>query len=342
MVDVPLIMKQRTRIRSMLMLVGLCLSLYSVSQYAGPLMSVASSLRSGNALPGLLAGGLGGDAAEAASLLDLVLKGSLNSDPAATQLVETERLIASLQAIGLNDQQVALFSADLMNTNGGGLTTVTEILNRLQKTEPGAAALSPSSPGRAAPNGAADLAAGFNLSDAQLESLAALLSADGIPSPIAGTSESGSSSEHAAGSARVVTRSNGSTLIMGGATGAPPSAKEGANPRVSGRSRTSAPSDMTAPAGHLTAEEAGELMSSAQALHAKGEIEAAITAYRQILNENPRASGTHLNLALAYYQQNDDAAAWRHVHAAQDLGREAHPKFVALLIARTPDPRSSH
>jgi tetratricopeptide (TPR) repeat protein len=130
---------------------------------------------------------------------------------------------------------------------------------------------------------------------------------------------------------------------------------------------------MLARAVRTDPQDAGAYESLGRALVAKGKIEYAVAAYRTALLRQPDSVETqyelaaalarldrraeaiaemqrvleldpghvlaHERLAIWYYYDDDAAAAWRHVHAARDLGREPPPQFIALLETRMPDPK---
>lgn len=52
----------------------------------------------------------------------------------------------------------------------------------------------------------------------------------------------------------------------------------------------------------------------------------------------PARAETHERLAVWSYYLGDDAAAWRHVHAARARGGDVPPQFIPLLERRIPDP----
>ena len=64
----------------------------------------------------------------------------------------------------------------------------------------------------------------------------------------------------------------------------------------------------------------------------------AIAQMQRVLDLDPQNARAHERLAIWYYYDEDPDAAWRHVHAARDLGRQPPPQFIALLQAQRPDP----
>jgi tetratricopeptide (TPR) repeat protein len=76
----------------------------------------------------------------------------------------------------------------------------------------------------------------------------------------------------------------------------------------------------------------------AMALWMMGESDQAILEMEEVVAQDPQRAEAHERLAIWNYYGGDDAAAWRHVHAARGLGHEMPGQFIALLEARTPDP----
>jgi tetratricopeptide (TPR) repeat protein len=77
------------------------------------------------------------------------------------------------------------------------------------------------------------------------------------------------------------------------------------------------------------------LASALARLNRRGE---AIPEMLRVVELDPRHAAAHERLAIWYYYDGEATAAWRHVHAARDLGREPPPQFIALLEAQAPDP----
>jgi Flp pilus assembly protein TadD len=77
----------------------------------------------------------------------------------------------------------------------------------------------------------------------------------------------------------------------------------------------------------------------ASALARLGRRVEAIVEMHRVLELDPQHAGAHERLAIWYYYSGDADAAWQHVHAARDLGREPPLQFIALLDARMPDPQ---
>lgn len=317
----------------MLTLLGLTVSLYSMSRFVEPLLSLADSARSGNTsnlvgmLGSLTAGG--GDSDSVESLLQLMV-GSTSTNPGGKP-VDPTHLVNSLKAIGLSDQQVALFATDLQAGNADGAHTVDSILRSLQM----GASIGDLTEG--AQNAAAE---SMRLSEAQVQSLAALLNGDleaaDVPLAVSGQSQTpgaGKASATSTRSARLITHDDGRTSIISSNSATPSPTSGGGSSSLAGRK----PKEMVEPSG-LPSETVVELNASAASLHAQGRLEEAIAAYHALLRTDPGSAGTHLNLAFAYYQSGDDRSAWRHVESARQLGREPHPKFKRLLSERTPDP----
>jgi tetratricopeptide (TPR) repeat protein len=76
----------------------------------------------------------------------------------------------------------------------------------------------------------------------------------------------------------------------------------------------------------------------ASALAGLGRHGEAIEEMLVALDLDPQRAEAHERLAIWYYYSEDPGSAWRHVHAARDLGREPPPHFVSLLEAEMPDP----
>jgi len=64
----------------------------------------------------------------------------------------------------------------------------------------------------------------------------------------------------------------------------------------------------------------------------------AIPEMQRLLELDPLNAQAHERLAIWYYYDEDLDAAWRHVHAARELGLQPPPQFIALLEAQMPDP----
>ncbi len=65
----------------------------------------------------------------------------------------------------------------------------------------------------------------------------------------------------------------------------------------------------------------------------------AIVEMNRLLELDPGNAAAHERLAIWYYYNGDDDAAWQHVHAARDLGREPPAQLVTLLEGRPPRAR---
>ena len=65
----------------------------------------------------------------------------------------------------------------------------------------------------------------------------------------------------------------------------------------------------------------------------------AIEQMKRVLALDPRHGAAHERLAIWYYYQQNTAAAWRHVHSAQELGRQPPAQFLARLEGQRPQPK---
>ncbi|MCX8053145.1 MAG: tetratricopeptide repeat protein [Armatimonadetes bacterium] len=70
-----------------------------------------------------------------------------------------------------------------------------------------------------------------------------------------------------------------------------------------------------------------------------GDSKSAIDEFRRVLRTDPKLVLTHINLAVALYDQKRYAEAWREVHIAQSHGLKPHPGFLAALRAKMPEPK---
>ena len=77
----------------------------------------------------------------------------------------------------------------------------------------------------------------------------------------------------------------------------------------------------------------------ASTLSGMGQRQEAIEQMRLVLETDPGNAAAHERLAIWYYYEHDAVAAWRHVHAARDLGREPPPQFLARLHGQMPEPQ---
>lgn len=69
-----------------------------------------------------------------------------------------------------------------------------------------------------------------------------------------------------------------------------------------------------------------------------GDFEASIESYNAVLEAEPERGDVHRRLAVLWYYLNEDALAWDHVHAAEDLGEAVPPQFRVLLRQRMAEP----
>lgn len=67
-------------------------------------------------------------------------------------------------------------------------------------------------------------------------------------------------------------------------------------------------------------------------------LDEAAAEYEQVVALAPDNAAAHTRLAILRYYLEDDAAAWKHVAAAEALGGRIPPQFLTLLAARTPRP----
>lgn len=74
----------------------------------------------------------------------------------------------------------------------------------------------------------------------------------------------------------------------------------------------------------------------AWALGTSGHRDEAIVEMERVLELDPQRGDAHVQLAIWSYYTGDDEAAWAHVGAARDLGREPPPQFLTLLERRAP------
>jgi len=80
----------------------------------------------------------------------------------------------------------------------------------------------------------------------------------------------------------------------------------------------------------------------AMALWMLSQPEDALAEMEVVVEQDPDRAAAHERLAIWSYYGGDDAGAWRHVHAAQNLGHQMPPQFLALLAARTPEAGASN
>lgn len=73
-------------------------------------------------------------------------------------------------------------------------------------------------------------------------------------------------------------------------------------------------------------------------LAALARFDEAIEQMSLVVELDPRLGAAHERLAIWTYYTGDTAAAWRHVKAAEALGHQVPPQFLALLEARTTGP----
>jgi len=66
--------------------------------------------------------------------------------------------------------------------------------------------------------------------------------------------------------------------------------------------------------------------------------EEAIAEMQQVLVLDPTHAQAHERLAIWHYYVGDYGAAWRHVHAADDLGHVMPPQFINQLRGKMADP----
>lgn len=71
----------------------------------------------------------------------------------------------------------------------------------------------------------------------------------------------------------------------------------------------------------------------------QGRLDKAVPLWKSAISHDTTYAEPHGNLAIAYYAGGDYAAAWREIRAAQRLGREPPPGFLAALRAHIPEPR---
>jgi tetratricopeptide (TPR) repeat protein len=60
-------------------------------------------------------------------------------------------------------------------------------------------------------------------------------------------------------------------------------------------------------------------------------ITKAISDFNKAIEINPRDAMAYNNRGLAYFFKSDYEKAWDDVHKAEDLGQQAHPKFLKML-----------
>ncbi|MHC4413984.1 MAG: tetratricopeptide repeat protein [Planctomycetota bacterium] len=76
----------------------------------------------------------------------------------------------------------------------------------------------------------------------------------------------------------------------------------------------------------------------ASALARLGREHEAIEEMERVCELDPQRGEAQERLAIWSYYTGDNAAAWRHVHAAHDLGRTLPPQFMALLEGQMAEP----
>ncbi|MFW5652754.1 MAG: hypothetical protein ACOC0P_01810 [Planctomycetota bacterium] len=351
-------MKQRTRIKATLIILAFTVSLYAAARVVEPAITLINQFASGKPL--------------GTSDVLLNILGTGLSGKAGEQAVAPERLIQSLQAVGLSDSQIALFAADLTADADANNITVNDIMNHLRTS--GAVsddlvqAVNGMSAGMDGYEQAGDRTLAIN--DAQMQELAALLNGDAgsmtekpgseadasmvellnafVAAPTTGTPDPASKD---GGTARLITKADGSDMIM--TTVGPASSEHKKETATSSESiepnsntvktqeheAGSAGKMIITPSKKAGEIETSTLRATAASLHEGAHLPEAIIAYRELLRREPEDASTHLNIAYAYYQVNDDLAAWKHIERAQHFGRAPHPQFVAMLSRRTPDPR---
>lgn len=77
--------------------------------------------------------------------------------------------------------------------------------------------------------------------------------------------------------------------------------------------------------------------SLAYTLSMADERDEAIEQMRRVIELDPTHAKAHERLAIGYYYAEDYGNAWRHTHAAQDLGHVMPPQFLVLLDAQAPE-----
>lgn len=70
----------------------------------------------------------------------------------------------------------------------------------------------------------------------------------------------------------------------------------------------------------------------------KGDLDRAISTLKDGITANPRYGKLHNNLAAIYVAQKDYDQAWKHVHAAQDLGFDVAAVILQQLRANSTEP----
>jgi tetratricopeptide (TPR) repeat protein len=78
------------------------------------------------------------------------------------------------------------------------------------------------------------------------------------------------------------------------------------------------------------------LFEAAMSLARDGRYTEAIEQMGPVLDLDPGRAEAHERLAIWHYYAGDADAAWRHVAAARELGREPPAQFLVLLEARSP------